>query len=89
MHGLRIRRGARPVNIAARRGAAHHPGGRGSSRSSKATFVDKRSLWRIHFDAYPKGSFSSEVFMLSCRSINSHSEHDLFIRLFLTNAGGW
>jgi hypothetical protein len=27
--------------------------------------------------------------MLGIDNINSHSEHDLFIRLFLTGGGGW
>jgi hypothetical protein len=59
------------------------------ARIRRAIFVDERSLWRIHFDAYPQGPFFSEVLMLSRRSINSHTEHDLFIRLFLTGGGGW
>jgi hypothetical protein len=33
--------------------------------------------------------FSYEVSMLSTQNVNSHSEHDLFIRLFLTSGGGW
>jgi hypothetical protein len=33
--------------------------------------------------------FSFEVSMLRLVNINSHSEHDLFIRLFVTNGGGW
>jgi hypothetical protein len=33
--------------------------------------------------------FSCEVSMLSLQNVNSHSEHDLFIRLFVTNGGGW
>jgi hypothetical protein len=33
--------------------------------------------------------FSYEVSMLSAQNVNSHSEHDLFIRLFLTSGGGW
>jgi hypothetical protein len=32
---------------------------------------------------------SSEVPMLGTNTNNSHSEHDLFIRLFLTSGGGW
>jgi len=27
--------------------------------------------------------------MLKIKTNNSHSEHDLFIRLFLTSGGGW
>jgi hypothetical protein len=59
------------------------------ARIRKAIFVDKRFLRRIHFDAYPQGSLFSEVLMLSCCSVNSHTEHDLFIHLFLTGGGGW
>jgi hypothetical protein len=32
---------------------------------------------------------SSEISMLSINTNISHSEHDLFIRLFLTSGGGW
>jgi hypothetical protein len=32
---------------------------------------------------------SSGASMLSQQNANSHSEHDLFIRLFLTGGGGW
>jgi hypothetical protein len=31
----------------------------------------------------------SEVSMLRIRTSHSHSEHDLFMRLFLTSGGGW
>jgi hypothetical protein len=31
----------------------------------------------------------SEASMLGINTANSHSEHDLFIRLFLTGGGGW
>ncbi len=27
--------------------------------------------------------------MVRLQNVNSHSEHDLFIRLFLTGGGGW
>jgi hypothetical protein len=30
-----------------------------------------------------------EVSMLGINMSHSHSEHDLFIRLFLTSGGGW
>jgi hypothetical protein len=30
-----------------------------------------------------------EVSMLRINTNNSHSEHDLFLRLFLTSGGGW
>jgi hypothetical protein len=30
-----------------------------------------------------------EVSMLRVKINNSHTEHDLFIRLFLTSGGGW
>jgi hypothetical protein len=33
--------------------------------------------------------FSSEASMLRLVNVNSQSEHDLFIRLFLTSGGGW
>ena len=33
--------------------------------------------------------FSCEAPMLRLQNVNSHSEHDLFIRLFLTGGGGW
>jgi hypothetical protein len=35
------------------------------------------------------GRVRSEDIMLSLQDVNSHSEHDLFIRLFLTGGGGW
>ena len=31
----------------------------------------------------------AEGLMVSHRSLNPHTEHDLFLHLFLTNAGGW
>ncbi len=34
-------------------------------------------------------TLSSDVPMHRMHSINSPSEHDLFIRLFLTGGGGW
>jgi hypothetical protein len=33
--------------------------------------------------------FSFEAYMLRLVNVNSHSEHDLFIRLFITSGGGW
>jgi hypothetical protein len=33
--------------------------------------------------------FLSEDSMLRLVYVNSHSEHDLFIRLFMTSGGGW
>jgi hypothetical protein len=33
--------------------------------------------------------FSFEASMLRLVNVNSTSEHDLFIRLFLTSGGGW
>jgi hypothetical protein len=33
--------------------------------------------------------FSFEASMLRLVNVNSPSEHDLFIRLFLTSGGGW
>jgi hypothetical protein len=33
--------------------------------------------------------FSFEDSMLGLVYVNSHSEHDLFIRLFMTSGGGW
>jgi hypothetical protein len=41
------------------------------------------------------GAFAIRIFrhaegpMLSSRSLNPQTEHDLFLHLFLTNAGGW
>jgi hypothetical protein len=59
------------------------------ARIRTAIFVDKRFPSRINLHVYPQGSFFSEVLMLSCCSINAHNEHDLYLHLFLTNAGGW
>jgi hypothetical protein len=41
---------------------------------------------RETFEGLPS---SIEVAMLKIKLNNSHSEHDLFIRLFLTSGGGW
>jgi hypothetical protein len=56
----------------------------------RAIFIDdvpRRSLefWRCS-RVLPS---SSEVSMLRISMNNSRSEHDLFIRLFLTSGGGW
>ena len=34
-------------------------------------------------------TFACEVSMLRPMFAHSHTEHDLFIRLFLTGGGGW
>jgi hypothetical protein len=34
-------------------------------------------------------TFAREASMLGHASAHSHSEHDLFIRLFITGGGGW
>jgi hypothetical protein len=48
---------------------------------------------RLPIDTIPLMSnrtiFSFETLMLTLHNVNSHSEHDLFIRLFLTGGGGW
>jgi hypothetical protein len=59
-----------------------------------AEFERRFSLTSTPGDPYNSGiceglSPRFEASMLGIHNVNSHSEHDLFIRLFLTGGGGW